>query len=134
MADDLQKLATEWRGELRKKNLAGRVLADFKVIQTLRSQKCPWHRIAASMGVNHDSLRKLFLWTEKRVAAGTLEPPDPTPASATKRSGSSGKSPARPAGATGEIDPDSGFRTPATPQKEEADDDHSGCEFPLAQL
>lgn len=121
MADELQKLATEWRGELREKNLAGRVLADFKVIQTLRSQKCPWHRIAASMGVNPDSLRKLFLWTQKRVAAGTLEPPDPTTPAPT------GKRPsARPAAgaAAGDVDPDSGFRTPSPPKKEEDGDDH----------
>lgn len=77
--DGLRNLANDWRGELRGKNLAGRVLADFTMIQGLRSQKCPWHRIAAAMGVNPDSLRKLFLWTEKKIEAGILEPPAATP-------------------------------------------------------
>lgn len=77
MADELQKLATEWRGELRAKNLAGRVLADFNIIKGLRSQKCPWHRIAGAMGVNPDSLRKLYLWTEAAIQAKRLEPPPP---------------------------------------------------------
>lgn len=79
MEDGLQKLAGEWRGELREKNLAGRVLADFKMIQALRLQKCPWHRIAGAMGVNPDSLRKLYLWTLAEVEAGRLEPPAATP-------------------------------------------------------
>ena len=119
MADELQKLATEWRGELREKNLAGRVLADFKVIQGLRQQKCPWHRIAASMGVNPDSLRKLFLWTEKRVMAGTLEPPTtPVP---TKRTATTAKT--TTATTSTVVDSDSGFRTPTTPKKETDDDD-----------
>ncbi len=75
--DGLHALAAEWKGELRAKNLAGRVLADFKVIQTLRSQKCPWHRIAGAMGANPDSLRKLFAWTARQIEAGVLEPPKP---------------------------------------------------------
>ena len=78
--DGLHKLAREWRGELRGKNLAGRVLADFWLIQGLRLQKCPWHRIAGAMGVNPDSLRKLFLWTATEIKAKRLEPPVTTPA------------------------------------------------------
>ena len=78
MEDGLQKLAGEWRGELREKNLAGRVLADFRMIQGLRLQKCPWHRIAGAMGVNPDSLRKLYLWTATEIAAKRLEAPPPT--------------------------------------------------------
>ena len=77
--DGLQKLVGAWRGELREKNLAGRALADFKMIQALRLQKCPWHRIAGAMGVNPDSLRKLYLWTLAEVEAGRLEPPDAPP-------------------------------------------------------
>lgn len=73
--DGLYKLAGEWRGELRGKNLAGRVLADFLLIQGLRLQKCPWHRIAGAMGVNPDSLRKLFLWTAAEIEAKRLEAP-----------------------------------------------------------
>ena len=73
--DGLHKLAGEWRDELREKNLAGRILADFNIIKGLRAQKCPWHRIARAMGVNPDSLRKLFLWTEAEIAAKRLEVP-----------------------------------------------------------
>lgn len=85
MEDGLQKLAGEWRGELREKNLAGRVLADFKMIQALRLQKCPWHRIAGAMGVNPDSLRKIYLWTLAEVEAGRLEAPAAIPATLTTR-------------------------------------------------
>lgn len=80
--DGLYKLAAEWRGELREKNLAGRVLADFHLIKGLRAQKCPWHRIAVAMGVNPDSLRKLYLWTEAAIEAKRLEAPATTPAPA----------------------------------------------------
>ena len=73
----LLNLASTWRGELREKNLAGRVLADFVLIQRLRGQKCPWHRIASAMGANPDSLRKLFAWTARQIEAGVLEPPKP---------------------------------------------------------
>lgn len=73
----LLNLASTWRGELREKNLAGRVLADFVLIQRLRGQKCPWHRIASAMGANPDSLRKLFAWTARQIKAGVLEPPKP---------------------------------------------------------
>ncbi len=124
MEDGLQKLAGEWRGELREKNLAGRVLADFKMIQALRLQKCPWHRIAGAMGVNPDSLRKLYLWTLAEVEAGRLEPPAATPTPTPTRS-----SPATKAlGAAAGIDPVSGFRTPAVPPKKEAADDHKWIE------
>ena len=124
MEDGLQKLAGEWRGELREKNLAGRVLADFKMIQALRLQKCPWHRIAGAMGVNPDSLRKLYLWTLKEVAAKRLEPPAATPTPVSARQSAATKA----AGSTGGIDPVSGFRTPATPQKKEGADDHKWIE------
>lgn len=86
MEDGLQKLAGEWRGELREKNLAGRVLADFKMIQALRLQKCPWHRIAGAMGVNPDSLRKLYLWTLAEIEAQRLEAPAAIPATTTRPS------------------------------------------------
>ncbi|MDA8191244.1 MAG: hypothetical protein M0Z68_07220 [Gammaproteobacteria bacterium] len=73
----LEQLAQDWKGELREKNLAGRVLADYLLIRRLRAQNCPWHRIAASMpGVNPDSLRKVFRWVDKRVKEGDLEPPE----------------------------------------------------------
>ena len=73
--DGLYKLATGWRDELREKNLAGRVLADFNTIKELRAQKCPWHRIATSMGVNPDSLRKLYTWTAAEIVAKRLKAP-----------------------------------------------------------
>ena len=77
MSESLEQLAQEWKGELREKNLAGRVLADYLLIRRLRAQNCPWHRIAASMpGVNPDSLRKVFRWVDKRVKEGDLEPPE----------------------------------------------------------
>ena len=63
-------------------NLAGRVLADFNLIKSLRLQKCPWPRIAGAMGVNPDSLRKLYLWTAAEIKAKRLEPPTTTPAPA----------------------------------------------------
>lgn len=97
MEDGLQKLAGEWRGELREKNLAGRVLADFKMIQALRLQKCPWHRIAGAMGVNPDSLRKLYLWTLKEIEAKRLEPPTATQVTAPARQSAATKA-AGPAG------------------------------------
>lgn len=93
--DGLHKLASEWRGELREKNLAGRVLADFLLIQGLRAQKCPWHRIASAIGANPDSLRKIYLWTAAEIAAKRLEAPATAPAATA----------ARPKASTGAISP-----------------------------
>lgn len=45
----LEQLAQDWKGELREKNLAGRVLADYTLIRRPRAQNCPWHRIVASV-------------------------------------------------------------------------------------
>lgn len=98
--DGLYRLAAEWRGELRERNLAGRVLADFLLIQGLRAQKCPWHRIAVAMGVNPDSLRKLYLWTAAEIEAKRLEAPATTPA---------------PAKVAGAISPDAAKSEPPPP-------------------
>lgn len=75
--DGLRNLMAGWRGEMRTKNLAGRVLADYRLIETLRAQKCPWHRIATAMGgANPDSLRRVFGWLKTRVEAGAITPPE----------------------------------------------------------
>ena len=112
----LEQLAQDWKGELREKNLAGRVLADYALIRRLRAQNCPWHRIAASMpGVNPDSLRKVFRWVDKRVKEGDLEPPEGgAPKAGVGKAG---------AGKGKPVDQDTGFRTPTTPKKEDGDDD-----------
>jgi hypothetical protein len=114
MSESLEQLAQEWKGELREKNLAGRVLADYTLIRRLRAQNCPWHRIAASMpGVNPDSLRKVFRWVDKRVKEGDLEPPE----GGAPKAGKAGAGKGKP------VEQDTGFRTPTTPKKEDSDDD-----------
>ena len=45
----LEQLAQDWKGELREKNLAGRVVADCSLIRRLRAQNCPWHGMVASV-------------------------------------------------------------------------------------
>lgn len=105
------------------RGLARLVLREYRAIETARHRGWRWVEIAAQLQVQPTALAKAYSRTRRRVLAGDLDPP---PTTAGKRPTASGKSPARPtAGAAGEtIDPDSGFRTPATPQKEEADDDH----------
>jgi hypothetical protein len=97
------------------------VLREFRHIQRARARGWKWPEVAASLGYpgHGRSVAQAFARVKKRVDAQTLEAPDPAVVGAEKRQGSgSGKSTARPA-----VDPESGFRTPATPQKE-ADDDH----------
>ncbi len=120
---DIQTLARTYPDPSRGIGLL--VLREFRHIQRARARGWKWPEVAASLGLPGlgRSVATAFGRVKRRVEAKTLEPPDPTPASATKRPGSSGKSPARPSGAAaGEIDPDSGFRTPATPTGDDTND------------
>ena len=100
------------------------VLREFRNIQRARARGWRWPEVAASLGYPGQgrSIATAFSRVKKRVEAKTLEPPDPAPKTAGKRPGSSGKSQARPAGAAREIDPDSGFRTPAPSTVDDTND------------
>lgn len=118
-SQNLEQLAQAWRGELREKNLAGRILADYQMIKKLRGQNCPWHRIAQSMGegVNPDSLRKIFGRVERRIKAGSLEPPESKPTGAGKAA-KTASAPTKTPAAADDFEAETGFRRPKSPLPE----------------
>lgn len=102
------------------RGLARLVLREYRAIETARHRGWRWGEIATQLQVQPAALAKAYSRTRRRVLAGDLDPPPTT----TGKRPASGKSPARPAGAAGDVDPDSGFRTPSPPKKEEDGDDH----------
>ena len=119
---DIQTLARTYPDPSRGIGLL--VLREFRHIQRARARGWQWPEVAASLGYPGQgrSVATAFGRVKRRVEAKTLEPPDPAPTTAGKRP-ASGKSQTRPAGAAGEIDPDSGFRTPTQPAGDGANDD-----------
>lgn len=102
------------------KGLQHLVLSRFMdITRARRSGLRNWKEIAAALDMpgREKALSAAYARVKKRVGEKALEAPAPAPAAAS----------ARPK-AAGVVDPVSGFRTPATPQKKEGADDHKWIE------